>query len=63
MSGVYCRAGMECRCSGARRGIGSIRAHWRSPRGCRGCWRPLGASGGLGGVVGVRDVLGSWQGV
>ena len=34
-------AGRECRYSGASRGIGSIRGHWRAPTGCRGlerCW-------------------------
>ena len=28
MSGLYWRAGRECRYSGARRGIGGIRGHW-----------------------------------
>ena len=36
MSGVYWRAGRECRSSGARRGIGGIRWHLRFPRAFRG---------------------------
>ena len=43
-------AGRECRYSGARRGIGSIRGHWASPGGCLGV---------LGGVRGYRGVLGA----
>ena len=38
MSGVYWRAVSECRYSGARRVIGSIRGHWGS-HGCRGAVR------------------------
>ena len=45
MSGLYGWAGRECRYSGARRGIGSIRGHWGSPMGVGGCkWM----SGGVG---------------
>ena len=46
MSGVYWRAGRECRYSGARRGIGGIRRHWQLLRG-------VGASGPLVGVWGI----------
>ena len=41
MSRVYWGPGRECRYSGAIRGIGSIRGHLGSPRGCRGVGGPL----------------------
>ena len=50
---MYWGAGRECRYSGARRGMGSIRGHWGSPRGCR---ELLGCQG----CRGVRSALG-WQ--
>ena len=34
---MYWGAGRECRYSGARRGIGSMRGHLGSPRGVGGC--------------------------
>ena len=33
VSGVHWVAARECRCSGASRGISSIRGHWEAPRG------------------------------
>ena len=59
VSGMY-GPGRECRYSGARRGIGSIRGHWGSPRGagvlgplggirqCRGCQGCIGAGRSVG---------------
>ena len=44
MSRVYWGPGRECRYSGASRGIGSIKGHWGSPRGSRGCMGLLGVS-------------------
>ena len=44
MLGVYCRAGRECRYSGARRGISGIRGHLGVPR-VLGYWGPLGHQG------------------
>ena len=41
---------MECRYSGARKGIGGIREHW-------GSFEVLGLLGASGGVGGVRSVL------
>ena len=38
-------AGRECRYSGARRGIGGIRANWRAPRGFWGVGAIKGESG------------------
>ena len=46
MSGVYWRAGRECRYSGSRKGIGSIMGHW-------------GLLGGIGGVGAIRGHHGS----
>ena len=43
---------MECRYSGARRGISSIRGHWGSPRVCWGVW-PLGGIRECRGCQGV----------
>ena len=48
VSGVYWVSGRKCRYLGDRRGIGGIRGHWGTPRGCWGCWRhweSLGVSG------------------
>ena len=52
VSGVYWRAGRECRYSGVRRGIGGIGRHWELQE-------VLGLLGGVMGVGGVRGVLGA----
>ena len=56
MSGIYWKAGRECRYSGARRGMGGIRGIWELLRG----FGPLGGNRGVGCV---RGVLEGWQGV
>ena len=53
-------AARECRYSGFRRGIGSIRGYWRSPRGEGGVRRPLGSQDAS---EDVRGVLWGWQGI
>ena len=45
-------AGMECKGSGASRGIRNIRGHWGAPMG-------MGPSGGVGGVRGALGLAGS----
>ena len=68
-------AGRECRYSGARRGIGSLRGHWGSPRGvkgpsggrqCQGCigaGRECTYSGARRGIGSLRGHWGSPRGV
>ena len=48
-------AGRECTYSVARRGIGSIRGHWGSSRGC---WASEGGGGGRG-VLGLAGSVGT----
>ena len=42
VSGVYWGVGRDCRYSGARRGIGGIKGHFKAPMGC---WGHEGVSG------------------
>ena len=56
---MYGSADRECRYSGARKGIGSIRGIG-SPRGCRGCSGAVrGCQEDVTGCRGVRGVLGA----
>ena len=60
MLGGVLGAGKECRYSGARRGIASVRVHWVSPKGV-GMFKAIGwVSGDVGGV---RSVFGAGRSV
>ena len=56
---MYWGTGRECRYSGARRGIGSIRGYWKLLGVLRVLEAVMGASGDDGGVRNVLGLAGS----